>query len=220
MTAENRPGRGLFVSLEGPEGGGKSTHLEHLAGRLRAAGHAPLITREPGGTAVGEGIRALLLDPAGGPLRPATEALLFCAARAELVTQVIRPALAAGQVVLCDRFADSTRAYQGYGRNLDRAQLEAMIRLATGGLEPDLVLLLDLPVAMGLDRRQREGEWNRLDAAGLAFHERVRTGFLSLAAADPARWRVIDASQPVATVAQAVWAAVAPELPGPGRAVP
>jgi dTMP kinase len=217
MTAVARPGRGLFICLEGPEGGGKTTQLAHLAERLRSAGHDPLVTREPGGTEAGERIRKVLLDCSGASLQPATEALLFCAARAELVAQLIAPALGAGRVVLCDRFADSTRAYQGHGRGLDPAQLDAMIHLATGGLAPDLVVLLDLPVAVGLGRRRAGGEWNRLDAADQAFHERVRAGFLCLAAADPARWRVVDASQPAEGVARAVWAAVAPALDPPGH---
>lgn len=203
------PRRGLLLTFEGPEGSGKSTQLARLAGRLTAAGLDPLVTREPGGTAAGEGIRAVLLRPGTEDLRPETEALLFCAARAELTAQVLLPALGAGRLVLCDRFADSTRAYQGHGRGLAPESLETLIALATGGLRPDLTVLLDLPVPLGLERRRREGEWNRLDAADRHFHERVRLGFQRLAAAEPDRWRVVDASSPVATVAEAVWSAVA-----------
>jgi dTMP kinase len=201
--------RGVFITLEGPDGSGKSSQSVRLAERLAALGHAVLVTREPGGTVPGERIRELLLDPAGGPLRPETEALLFSAARSELVAQIIQPALAAGRVVLCDRYADSTVAYQGYGRGLARDQLDALTRLATQGLTPTCTLLLDVPVATGLDRRRHEGEWNRLDAASRAFHERVRAGFLALAEADPVRWHVIDASAPFEAVAERVWTVVA-----------
>jgi dTMP kinase len=216
--------RGIFVTFEGPDGGGKTTQLRRLADRLeRAAGPGAtevLVTREPGGTAAGERIRQVLLDPAGGALEPATEALLFCAARAELVAQVIRPALAAGGLVLSDRFADSTLAYQGYGRGLDLGHLAALNALATGGLTPDRTLLLDLPAGLGLSRRRREGGWNRLDDAGTAFHERVRDGFLALAAAEPERWTVVDAAGDADAVAEAIWRIVAPLVVPAGQAVP
>jgi dTMP kinase len=216
------PEGGRFITFEGPEGGGKSSQLTRLAARLATAGDAPLALREPGGTPTGEAVRSLLLA-ADGTLRPETEALLFCAARAELVAEVLGPALAAGRTVLCDRYADSTLAYQGYGRGLDLGRLAALNALATGGLVPDLTLLLDVPVAIGLARRRRDGGWNRLDAAPEAFHERVRAGFLALAAAEPARWRVIDATGPAEGVAEAVWAAVSGLLAarpaiGPGLA--
>jgi dTMP kinase len=200
---------GCFITFEGPEGGGKSTQVLRLAERLGAAGHAVTVTREPGGTAAGEAIREVLLNPSGGALLPATEALLFCAARAELVENVIRPNLASGHVVLCDRYTDSTLAYQGYGRGLDLTMLATLNRLATGDLVPDVTLLLDLPADVGLARRRREGDWNRIDAASLAFHERVRAGFLALAAAEPQRWHVVAADRPFDTVAEELWSIVA-----------
>ena len=200
---------GLFVTFEGPEGGGKTTQARLLAARLEAAGQPVLLAREPGGTAVGERIRELVLDPAlePGPLAT-TEALLFCAARAELVERVIRPALAAGVAVVCDRFMDATLAYQGYGGGLDLDGLERVIRFATGGLAPDRTLLLDVPPSIGLDRRRRDGALNRLDEAELDYHERVRAGYLELAAREPGRWSVIDAASGSEQVAQAVWDAV------------
>ena len=159
-------------------------------------------TREPGGTRIGDGVRALLLDPAHTEMQPETEILLFSAARAQIVGQVIRPHLATGGIVLCDRFADSTLAYQGYGRRLPLETLRQITAFATGNLWPDLTVCLDLPVEVGL-RRKRGGdqaEWNRMEREQLAFHERVRQGFLALAAAEPARWLVVDAVQPVDTV--------------------
>ncbi len=185
---------GVFVTFEGGEGSGKSTQIERLSARLAARGLDPLLTREPGGTPLGEGVRDLLLDPARKP-SPMTEALLLESARAELVASVIRPALAAGRVVLCDRYDDSTLAYQGGGRGLDEATLRAMNRAATGGLAPDLTILFDLDPELGLARRGRApGPTNRLDREPLDFHRRVRRRYLELAAAEPERWRVIDAS--------------------------
>jgi dTMP kinase len=200
---------GLFVTFEGPEGGGKTTQARRLVARLESAGRPVLLAREPGGTAVGERIRELVLDPAlnPGPLAT-TEALLFCAARAELVERVIRPALADGVTVVCDRFMDATLAYQGYGGGLDLGGLKRVIGFATGGLEPNRTLLLDLPPAIGLDRRRSDGATNRLDDAELDYHERVRAGYLDLAAHAPERWSIIDASVGSELVATAVWAAV------------
>jgi dTMP kinase len=186
----------MFITFEGPEGSGKTTQLLRLKERLEAMGRQVVATREPGGTAAGERIRSVLLDLEGGPLQPRTEALLFCAARSELVSSVIRPALEAGRVVLCDRYADATLSYQGYGRGMRMEQLQSMNALATGGLEPALTLLFDLPVEVGLGRRQRAGEgWNRFDAASVAFHERVRAGYLELASLAPHRWRRVDADR-------------------------
>jgi dTMP kinase len=205
---------GLFITFEGGEGSGKSTQIARLASRLRARGLEPVVTREPGGTPLAEGIRALLLD-AGHPPGALAEAFLMEAARAELVAGVIRPALAAGRVVLCDRFDDSTLAYQGAGRGLDRAMLRELNRAATGGLTPGLTLLFDLDPTAGLARRAgASGSPNRLDREPPDFHVRVRERFLELAAADPARFVVLDAAlSPEALEAQ-VWEAVQPRLPG------
>src|SRR6266850_5125937 len=186
---------GRFVTFEGGEGSGKSTQLARLAARLATRGLDPLVTREPGGTPVAEGIRALLLDPALKPGAMA-EALLMEAARADLVATVIRPALAAGSVVLCDRYDDSTLAYQGAGRGLDLKMLREWNRVATGGLVPALTLLFDLDPEVGLTRREdASGVPNRLDRESLAFHARVRAQFLELARAEPRRFIVIDAAR-------------------------
>ncbi len=189
----------LFVTFEGPEGSGKTTQVRLLAAWLSAHGQDVLTTREPGGTRIGDVIRSLLLDPAHTEMRPEAEILLFSAARAQIVGQVVRPHLAKGGVVLCDRFADSTLAYQGYGRQLDLVTLHQITAFATGSLTPDLTVCLDLPVAEGL-RRKAGGdriEWNRMEREQVAFHERVRHGFLSLAATEPNRWLVVDAVKPV-----------------------
>jgi len=190
---------GLFVSFEGPEGSGKTTQVRLLASWLSELGWRVLTTREPGGTRIGDAVRGVLLNPAHTEMRPETEILLFSAARAQLVAQVLAPHLDAGGVVLCDRFADSTFAYQGYGRRLDLDILRTITAFATGGLVPDLTLCLDLPVVVGLERKQGgdRGEWNRMEREQIEFHERVRRGFLSLAAAEPARWLLLDATQPV-----------------------
>jgi dTMP kinase len=201
-----------FITLEGPEGSGKSTQVERLARRLVAAGRAVTVTREPGGTRVGEGVREVLLAPDRGGVLPVTEALLFCAARAELVARVVRPALASGSLVVCDRYADSTLAYQGHGRGVPIAWLQTVIGGATDGLAPDLTIVLDLPAEVGLARRRREGEWNRLDAEDIAFHQRVRAGFLALAAAAPERLVVVASGGTVDDVADAVWNVVRPRV--------
>jgi len=202
----------VFITVEGPEGAGKTTQVLRLADRLAGAGLAVTRTREPGGTSAGERIRGVLLEARAEPMTPLAEALLFCAARAELVARVVRPALAAGGTVLCDRFADATLAYQGYGRGLPLDRLAALSAEATGGLVPDLTLLLDLPVGVGLARRRGDGAWNRFDAASEAFHDRVRRGYLALAAREPDRWVVIDAGGSVDSVAGEVWRAVAARL--------
>jgi dTMP kinase len=198
-----------FVTLEGGEGSGKSVQALHLKARLEGRGLSVVATREPGGTPVGEGVRGIVLHPPGGaPIDPLAELLLFEAARAQLVATVIRPALQQGAAVVCDRFADSSLAYQGYGRGLDLDLIERLNATATGGLRPDLTLLLDVPVHIGLARRRREGGLNSLDGENVAFHERVRQGYLALARKEPARWRVIDGSRTVDEVADAVWSAV------------
>ncbi len=189
----------MFISFEGPEGSGKTTQIRALAEWLRAAGHPVTTTREPGGSAIGDQIRAILMGMENSELVPEAEILLFSASRAQLVRQVIRPALAQGQIVLCDRFYDSTLAYQGYGHGLSLETLRQITDFATGDLTPDLTLLLDVEVAEGLQRRrsaQGDGaEWNRLDDHTLAFHRRVRAGYHALAAAEPARWRTVDAAR-------------------------
>jgi dTMP kinase len=181
--------RRMFVTVEGVEGSGKSTLLHGLAAWLRSIGRDPLVTREPGGTPVGDAIRRLFLAP-GTVLTPLAEALLVNAARAQHVADLILPALSAGRIVLCDRFVDSTIAYQGYGRGVDPNFLGALCRAATGGLEPDLTFLIDVPI--DVSRRRLEGKRSdRLEAESDAFHERVRTGFLEIARAS-ARHRILD----------------------------
>jgi dTMP kinase len=215
---------GALIAFEGVEGAGKSTQLELLRQALEGRGGPPVgrggpgdrqggpqvgrevvVTREPGGTPAGERIRALLLDPAA-ELHPRTEALLFAAARAELVERVIRPALERGAVVLCDRYLDSSLAYQGGARGLGRGPVEEVNRFATGGLLPDLVVLLDLDPADGL--RRRRGDRDRIEAQDLGFHRRVRQAFRDLAAADPGRFCVVDGSAPAPEVHAKVLAAV------------
>ncbi|MBO9368523.1 MAG: dTMP kinase [Chloroflexi bacterium] len=195
----------MFITFEGPEGSGKSSHLAALAQYLESLGYPVYRTREPGGTAIGEQIRAVIHDLRNREMHPRTETLLYQAARAQLVEQEIRPRLARGEWVLCDRYADSTLAYQGYGHRQDLEQVRALIHYATGGLKPDLTFLLDVDVEIGLRRKQSNGsEWNRMDAYALEFHQRVRKGYLELAAAEPERWIVVDASQPWAEVQEAL----------------
>ena len=190
----------LFVTLEGPDGGGKSTQALQLVAYLKGRGLNVLLTREPGGTPIGDQIRRTLMDLGNTGMNPRAEILLFSASRAQIVHQVIRPHLESGGVVVCDRFYDSTLAYQGYGHGLDLQALQTITAFATGGLRPDLTLLLDLPAEDGLRRRKRGGQWNRLDAYDLAFHQRVRQGYFALAAAEPKRWVRLDATQPVDAV--------------------
>jgi dTMP kinase len=186
----------MFITLEGPEGSGKTTQIAPLAEYLRQQGYTVLITREPGGTPISEQVRTIIMEMKNQSMSPRAEILLFCAARAQLVEEVIRPALQAGTVVISDRYADSTLAYQGYGHGLDRTALRQILAFATGGLQPDLTVLMDLDPAQGLERRRTgKGEWNRLDAFTLEFHRRVRQGYLEMAALEPARWQRIDAGQ-------------------------
>jgi dTMP kinase len=199
---------GLFITFEGGEGSGKSTQIARLAARQRTLGLDPLVTREPGGTALAEGIRALLLDSSAAP-GPLSEALLMVAARADLVSTVIRPALAAGRDVLCDRYADSTLAYQGAGRGLDPAMLAGWNAAATGGQVPDLTFLFDLDPEVGLARRASASvSTNRLDRESLGFHQRVRARYLELAASNPERWIVLDAMASHDQLESRVWDAV------------
>lgn len=190
-----------FIVFEGPEGGGKTTQVRAAAAALAARGLPVTVTREPGGTAIGERLRAVLLDADNCAMLPQTEALILFAARAQHVHEVVEPALARGDVVLCDRYVGATYAYQGYGRGLALESLRRMQALAAGALAPGLTLLLDLPPDIGLARRATAGEVNRLDAAGLAFHQRVRAGYLALAAAEPERWVVVDARRSADEVA-------------------
>ncbi len=206
----------MFITLEGPEGSGKSSQIPSLAAFLRERGHAVLTTREPGGTVIGDQVRQVLMRMENTAMNPRTETLLFCAARAQFVEEVVRPHLAAGEVVISDRYADSTLAYQGYGHGNSLEALRALLAFATGGLQPDLTLLLDVDPEIGLSRRKISGgEWNRLDAYEVAFHCRVRDGYLELARQEPQRWRVIDASQPSEVVQSALRQAVLAALPHP-----
>ena len=198
----------MFITLEGPEGSGKSSQLPDLAEFLRGQGWDVLTTREPGGTPIGDQIRQILMRLDNQELHPRTEILLFLASRAQLVEQVIKPALREGKLVLSDRFGDSTLAYQGYGHGIDLATLRAMLDFATDMLKPDLTLLLDVDVEIGLQRKRKEDEWNRLDAYALAFHQRVREGYHELCRQEPERWRVIDAMQPKDAVQLALRQAV------------
>ncbi|MFA7295921.1 MAG: dTMP kinase [Dehalococcoidia bacterium] len=197
---------GLLVTFEGGEGAGKSTQIARLTQRARLRGLEVLTCREPGGTPLGERLREALFGLDAAPTALA-ELLTFAAARAELVATLIRPALERGQLVLCDRFTDSTVAYQGYGRGLDLGTIEAVNAAATGGLVPDLTLLLDLDPAAGR-ARGAEGGTDYLERETIAFHERVRDGFLALADRDPTRWRVIDAAGDIDTVSAAAWAPI------------
>lgn len=195
LPTPSRPG--VFITIEGPDGSGKTSQAGRLAAALRARGHDVVLTREPGGTPLGERIRALLLTRGEAPIAPRADALLFNAARAQHVFEVIDPAVAAGKVVVCARYADSTLAYQGYGEGVPLDDLRTLIRLATGGRTPDRTILLDLPVEAGLRRKSPDDRETRFETAfDLAFHERVRAGFLEMAAAQADRWVVIDADRP------------------------
>lgn len=207
--------RGRFITFEGPEGAGKSTHLKALSERLKACGIPVLTTREPGGTQLGELVRKILqFNEAGEPPVPTSELLLFLASRAQLVNNVILPALERGEWVLSDRFCDSTFAYQGYGRGMNVAELRAINAFATQGLMPDLTLLLDIPQTESRQRvAERQGEVDRFEQERDSFHLRLAEGFRELAAQEPDRIRRIDSTQPQAVTAAAVWEAVSPLLP-------
>ena len=202
-------GAGRFITLEGPEGAGKTVLARRLVEALEGEGRVVRSTREPGGTRLGERLRSILLADDGGaaaPTDPRADALLFNAARAQLVAEVIRPALEAGEIVVCARFTDSTLAYQGFGAGLPLDELRAIAAVATGGLVPDLTILLDVPPAVGIGRKTSASR-NRFESAfDLAFHERVRAGFLELAAQEPARFRVIDSARHLDAVAADVLA--------------
>jgi dTMP kinase len=200
----------MFITFEGPDGCGKSTQVPLLVEYLTGQGYTVCQTREPGGTPIGEQIRAVVHDPDNVAMADRTEILLYAASRAQLVEQVIRPALAAGQIVIADRYADSTLAYQGYGRGLDLVMVRQLVEIATGGLRPDLTIYLDIDPETGLRRRQRDGdaEWNRLDAATLDFHRRVREGYRRLIAEEPGRWFEVDGGEAVDVIQRAIRQAV------------
>ena len=227
---------GVFITFEGPEGSGKSTQARRLYERIEAAGYPVILTREPGGTPISDMIRRILLDLRHGEMDPTTETLLFAAARAQHVAERIRPYLKLGGIVVCDRFADSTYAYQGYGLGRDMDGLRAVNRVATGGLDPDVTIYLDLPVDDGLERKRTAAsrvadssplsppatiahrasvppEWNRLDAREVAFHERVRAGYQTLIAAEPERWLCFDGHLDRNLLATMIWQQLEPRMP-------
>jgi len=186
----------MFITLEGPEGSGKTSHIPHLVEFLREKGHVVFPTREPGGTSISEQIRDILHDMKNAEMHPRTETLLYQAARAQIVEQVIQPRLADGEIVISDRYYDSTIAYQGYGHQQNLEDVRALVKYATGGLTPDLTILLDLDIEVGLKRKtQNEVEWNRMDAYTVEFHKRVRAGYLEMVKAEPQRWVVVNSDQ-------------------------
>ena len=185
----------MFITLEGPEGSGKTSHIPYLVEYLREKGYTVFPTREPGGTSIGEQIREVIHDLKNVEMHPRAETLLYQAARAQIVEQVIKPRLADGEIVISDRYYDSTIAYQGYGHQQDLEQVRGLVKYATGGLTPDLTVLLDLDVEIGLGRKKKDNEWNRLDAYTVEFHKRVRAGYLEMVKAEPKRWVVVNSEQ-------------------------
>lgn len=210
---------GVFISFEGPEGAGKSTQARRLVASLEAAGHAVLSTREPGGTPLGDRVRQIVLLEPELEIAPVAEFLLYSASRAQIVQDVIRPALDANRVVIVDRYSDSTLAYQGYGRGLNLDFLREVTWEATGGLRPHITVLLDLDPELGLRRAAQTGSLDRLERADLAFHRRVRAGFLELARLEPERFLVVDALEKPEAIAEVILAAVSGALDGPGLIV-
>ncbi len=214
----------LFITFEGPEGSGKSTQARMLVEWLESLGYDVVATREPGGTRIGEAVRRIILSVEHSEMNPRTEALLFSAARAQLVFQVIKPALEEGKIVVSDRYADSTMAYQGYGHQLEIEDLKAITRFATGGLVPDITFYLDLPVEEGLERKARDSvnggeKLNRLDLAAVEYHKKVRNGYLKLVE-ENGRWHVLDAKKPPHTIQEEIRKVVRKSLEGrPGPEV-
>lgn len=207
-----------FISLEGPDGSGKSTQARLLAEALRARGYEVTETREPGGTPLGERLRWLILDPESPPATPLVMALLLSASRAQLVEAVVKPALARGEIVIVDRWADSTAAYQGYGLELDLEIVQQLRGIATGGLEPDVTILVDVSPEIGLNRVDVRGSRNKLDAQAVVFHERVRDGYMSMYAERPHRWIWVDGDAPRETVHFNIMEKVLPRLGRASRA--
>jgi dTMP kinase len=209
----------VFITFEGPDGSGKTTQIPYLVTFLQSQGYRVFSTREPGGTLIGDQIRQVLHDLKNEGMDPHTEILLYAASRAQLVAQEIRPRLAAGEIVICDRYADSTLAYQGYGHGLELTILRQILQFATGGLRPDLTLYLDISADEGLRRRQHAAEdgaeWNRMDAQSLEFHCRVREGYHALIAEDPARWVIIPAADERDTIQAKIRDVVLSRLPTP-----
>lgn len=207
----------MLITLEGSEGSGKTSQVQPLVDFLRQQGYDVLATREPGGTSIGEQIRDVLFNPDNTDMKQHSEVLLFQAARAQLVSEVIQPHLEKGGLVVCDRYADSTLAYQGYGYQLDLEKIKVVVEFATGGLKPDLTLFFDIDVEKGLGRKaEAADEWNRLDNLTLDFYQRVRQGYLALAEEEPYRWVLIDAQQPPEQVQAAVQKVVMARLAAPG----
>ena len=188
--------KSMFITFEGPDGSGKTLQMNPTTELLRKQGYKVYPAREPGGTAIGDQVRNILMKMDNTSMLPRTETLLFCAARAQLVEEIIKPHLKKGWVVLLDRYADSTLAYQGFGHENDINLIKKVLDFATGGLSPDLTFLFDLDSEIGLKRRQKGGnEWNRMDAYQLEYHRRVRKGYLKMVKENPERWKIIDANQ-------------------------
>ena len=203
----------MFITLEGPEGSGKTSHIPYLVEYFREQGHVVFPTREPGGTSIGEQIREILHSLKNTEMHPRTETLLYQASRAQFVEQVIKPRRAMGEIVLSDRYADSTIAYQGFGHQQELEQVRALVNYATGGLLPDLTVLLDVDVEIGLKRKQKADEWNRLDAYTVEFHRRVRAGYLEMVQQEPNRWRVVDAGREWQSVQDELRRVISSRLP-------
>ncbi len=205
----------LFITFEGPDGSGKTTQIKLLSEALTGKGYDVLTVREPGGTPISESIREVVHNLRNRDMHPRAEILLYGAARAQLVAQVIRPHLSRGGIVLCDRFADSTMAYQGYGRGLDLADVQHIIAFATQNLTPDLTFYLDIDVETGIERRRRgDVEWNRMDEQTLEFHRRVRDGYLKMIASEPQRWVRLEGTQSVARIQAEIQVVVEQRLRG------